>query len=462
MAAAAPAEPPKAVDPEWGCPPSLIEKDHLSPVVFLSHYQKTAQLQCAVLREALRGQGYSCFFDQDCNILNGDVMKQGVSESALYVLFLSEGVLTRPMVRLEAQAALDSKKDVALVLEEDLFHGGSSLEAIKREAIDSIAARVKTHPDEKRLHGTGLEDLFKRGGAPIIFKRGPELYAETLPALEKKILGAKGKRAGFPLTLKCLLRRPNLHTDVSSPTGCSAANGDACGVPACKLLHRELSHVLLVGAEEARDQALLFEVAARERVAHPKDKSSIVSESLSEGGSSPVVMLHAVADVVSSSLGGGGGAVETPRPTCESVVKVKTLVGGDVSTAEAVKRAAAAAAAATALATASRAVTEAQRLVERLVKESGTSPGNFGFATQLISLEGDEAAWVASANAEAKKLAEAAGQEAGVKEREEEGTLAAQAARLLVVILTKNVFKSPYVRGALRSALARTAPVQLI
>jgi len=141
---------------------------------------------------------------------------------------------------------------------------------------------------------------------------------------------------------------------------------------------------------------------------------------------------------------------------------VKTLVGGDVSTAEAVKRAAAAAAAATALATASRAVTEAQRLVERLVKESGTSPGNFGFATQLISLEGDEAAWVASANAEAKKLAEAAGQEAGVKEREEEGTLAAQAARLLVVILTKNVFKSPYVRGALRSALARTAPVQLI
>ena len=38
MAAAAPAELLKAVDPEWGQPPSLIEKDHHSPVVFLSHW----------------------------------------------------------------------------------------------------------------------------------------------------------------------------------------------------------------------------------------------------------------------------------------------------------------------------------------------------------------------------------------------------------------------------------------
>jgi hypothetical protein len=528
------AQPANAVDPEWGSPPSLIEKDHCSPVVFLSHYQKTAQLQCAVLREALMGHGYSCFFDQDCAILNGEVMKEGVSESSLYVLFLSKGVLARPFVRLEAQTALDGGKDVALVLEVDPFHGGTSLEAVMLEAISSAAkAAAKTAEKKSKAAFDGgaavrevldaivadarraiapiaplptagdaaaaavrdlveaaataiaaasagtatactaaaaaaaaavaadsvaamVRELYIRGGAPIMFRRGPELYAETLFALEKKILGAKGEKAASPLTLKCLLRRPNLLTAVQSPTGCSAASGDACGDPACRLLHRELSHVLLVGAEEARDQALLLEVAALERVAHPKDRSSIVGENMSDGGSSPVEVLRSMGGWRGS---GGGGAADTPQPPRESTVKVATLVGGDVSDAEAARCAAAAAAAAAALASASRALTEVQRLVEAA---GSASAGSFSFAAQLLAREGDEAVWVASANAEARKLVAAAGQESGTKAREEEGTLAAQSARLVVLILTKNSFKSPYVRGALRSALARTAPIQLI
>ena len=59
--------------------------------------------------------GFKVWYDQRAEDLTTDGMKQGIEESAAFVLFLSEGVLTRPFCQLEIRAAIALKKPLVLV-----------------------------------------------------------------------------------------------------------------------------------------------------------------------------------------------------------------------------------------------------------------------------------------------------------------------------------------------------------
>ena len=63
------------------------------------------------------------WYDQVAKDLTESGMKEGIAKSENYVLFLSEGVATRPFVQLELRHALLLKKPIILVHEEDARHG---------------------------------------------------------------------------------------------------------------------------------------------------------------------------------------------------------------------------------------------------------------------------------------------------------------------------------------------------
>jgi hypothetical protein len=54
-------------------------------------------------------------------------MKQGIADSGVFLLFLSEGVESRPFVHLEVRHALALEKPVLMVHEDDPRHGTSTL-----------------------------------------------------------------------------------------------------------------------------------------------------------------------------------------------------------------------------------------------------------------------------------------------------------------------------------------------
>ena len=53
------------------------------------------------------------------NNINKEGMSQGVKGSAVFVLFMSEGVFTRPFVRFEIKEAIAAEKQIILVHETD-------------------------------------------------------------------------------------------------------------------------------------------------------------------------------------------------------------------------------------------------------------------------------------------------------------------------------------------------------
>ena len=63
------------------------------------------------------------WYDQLAKDLTESGMKTGIEKSENYVLFLSEGVATRPFVQLELRHALPLEKPIILVHEEDARHG---------------------------------------------------------------------------------------------------------------------------------------------------------------------------------------------------------------------------------------------------------------------------------------------------------------------------------------------------
>jgi hypothetical protein len=68
-------------------------------------------------------------------------MKEGVADSAIFILFLSEGVMSRPFVHLEVREALKHGKLIILVHETDQrFH-----------AMDFAAEREQAPGDLKHL-----------------------------------------------------------------------------------------------------------------------------------------------------------------------------------------------------------------------------------------------------------------------------------------------------------------------
>ena len=90
---------------------------------FLSHYQGTGGDQVATLNLKLKERGFATWYDQEAANLTAPGMMEGIKNSRVFLLFLSDGVLGRDFVRFEARCALKLKKPIVLMHEEDERHG---------------------------------------------------------------------------------------------------------------------------------------------------------------------------------------------------------------------------------------------------------------------------------------------------------------------------------------------------
>ena len=158
---------------------------------FLSHSQASGGDQCLALREALSAprapfRAAEAWLDQDC-VTSAASMREGVRESALFVLFLSPGVLARPYCQMEIKTALEAGVEVACVLDDDPAHGGVPLQAILAEGLAHSRSRAQRAAGCVHLEESDFDRLFPGGQSPawpvIPFRRGEDFLAVTVPQL---------------------------------------------------------------------------------------------------------------------------------------------------------------------------------------------------------------------------------------------------------------------------------------
>ena len=75
----------------------------------------------------LTSMGFNCWLDQNAAKITKESMKLGVASSRVFLIFLSEGVLTRPFCLFEIETALEMKKSLTLMHETDGRHGKAML-----------------------------------------------------------------------------------------------------------------------------------------------------------------------------------------------------------------------------------------------------------------------------------------------------------------------------------------------
>ena len=90
---------------------------------FLSHYQATGGDQVMALELRLEQLGFVCWLDQKAASITKESMGLGVQSARVFLLFLSQGVLSRPFVLFEIKAALEQTKHIMLMHETDSRHG---------------------------------------------------------------------------------------------------------------------------------------------------------------------------------------------------------------------------------------------------------------------------------------------------------------------------------------------------
>ena len=86
---------------------------------FLSHYQSTGGDQVMTLELRLSAMGFHCWLDQNAATITKESMEDGVRGSKVFLLFLSQGVLTRPFCLFEIQTAMGEQKALMLMHETD-------------------------------------------------------------------------------------------------------------------------------------------------------------------------------------------------------------------------------------------------------------------------------------------------------------------------------------------------------
>ncbi|PNW76359.1 hypothetical protein CHLRE_12g557503v5 [Chlamydomonas reinhardtii] len=95
--------------------------------IFLSHFQGNAGNTVMSMKALLESAspGLRCWLDKDEDATEAG-MRRGVAGSRYYLLFLTQGVLARPFVQLEAREALALGKPVILVHETDPRFGAAA------------------------------------------------------------------------------------------------------------------------------------------------------------------------------------------------------------------------------------------------------------------------------------------------------------------------------------------------
>eukprot|EP00935_MAST-01C_sp_MAST-1C-sp1_P000339 g339.t1 len=109
---------------------------------FLSHAQATGQDQVSALCQMLQSLGFICWYDMEAEDLTLNGMSDGVAQSEIYVLFLSEGALGRPMVQHELRDALRLNKTIITLFETDERHGKFDFAAGRRECPEDLRGPV--------------------------------------------------------------------------------------------------------------------------------------------------------------------------------------------------------------------------------------------------------------------------------------------------------------------------------
>ena len=92
----------------------------------------------------LTSMGYTCWLDQKAATITKEAMQAGVAESRVFLLFLSEGVLTRPFCLFEIQTALSLRKRIQLMHETDARHGAFHFSEAE-QAPAAVAELLETH-----------------------------------------------------------------------------------------------------------------------------------------------------------------------------------------------------------------------------------------------------------------------------------------------------------------------------
>ena len=98
---------------------------------FISHMQSNGGDQCSTLCAQLKQRGWSVWYDNEMSEFDEDTpgsidaegMKEGARDSAVFILFMTKGIFTRPFVRLEVKEAVKSGKPIMLLHEIDDRHG---------------------------------------------------------------------------------------------------------------------------------------------------------------------------------------------------------------------------------------------------------------------------------------------------------------------------------------------------
>ena len=123
-------------EPPLGPPPRGC-KQH----VFISHKQANAADQVHTMFLELQQRGCEVWYDMMADDLTASGMVAGIHSSAVFVLFLSDGVLQRPYCQLEISAALENRREILLVHEDDERHGKYDFSP---RQTDNVPANIKS------------------------------------------------------------------------------------------------------------------------------------------------------------------------------------------------------------------------------------------------------------------------------------------------------------------------------
>ncbi len=122
---------------------------------FINHCQHSGQDQCANLAKLFRAQGWSVWYDMSADDLTEHAMQLGVSQSRNMLIFLSDGLMSRPFCLKEQRWGIEYKCKFIGIMEQDSRHGPADL-AREREAapedLKFIFDQVEFEPYQRRKH----------------------------------------------------------------------------------------------------------------------------------------------------------------------------------------------------------------------------------------------------------------------------------------------------------------------
>ena len=196
---------------------------------FLSHYQAESGDLVALVATKLEHRGFRIWYDKwpgKGDAASGfidvtkDGMKLGVERSAVFVLFLSKGVFTRPFCRLEIITALKERRPIITLMETDTRRGAFDFGAAAKAGvpvgfhpiIDQITSGYMAIPlrrdvEEQELMLDRISRIFLEGRAKVLVVADAVIEAAVaadepgLPSPSSPVGAAAARTAPAPVAL---------------------------------------------------------------------------------------------------------------------------------------------------------------------------------------------------------------------------------------------------------------------